>query len=91
MGNLSRQNDIDWVFGKHELIIHRRYEFFYNLNDVLIALWFLVGSILFFWKGTQEAGTWLFVVGSIQLLVRPTIRIIRKVHLHRLQMELQEK
>lgn len=28
----------------------------------------------------QEAGTWLFVIGSAQMMVRPVIRIAHKIH-----------
>ncbi|WP_112179484.1 MULTISPECIES: YrhK family protein [Paraliobacillus] len=73
--------DIDVFFGKHEIKISRRYEFYYNVNDILIALWFIIGSILFFKETTSFAGTWFFLIGSVQLLIRPVIRIIRSVHL----------
>ncbi|WP_235878581.1 YrhK family protein [Saccharopolyspora karakumensis] len=29
-------------------------------------------------------GTWMFLLGSIELAIRPTIRMIRHVHLRRL-------
>jgi len=32
---------------------------------------------------TTTAGTWLFLLGSIQLMVRPVIRLARRVHLRR--------
>lgn len=74
--------DIHW--GKHEIIISQRYEFFYLLNDILIAVWFIIGSILFFSETTTELGTWLFLLGSIELLIRPLIRILRSIHLKRI-------
>ena len=45
-------------------MIRRRYEALSIANDILVALWFLVGSFLFFSDATTYAGTWLFVVGS---------------------------
>lgn len=80
--NPSPELDIYW--GKHEIIIGQRYEFFYTLNDIFIALWFIIGSILFFTESTVTIGTWLFLIGSIQLLIRPIIRIVRNIHLKRL-------
>lgn len=74
--------DIHW--GKHEIIISQRYEFFYLLNDIMIAVWFIIGSILFFSETTTELGTWLFLIGSIELLIRPLIRILRSIHLKRI-------
>jgi hypothetical protein len=67
-----------------ERTIRERYELASIVNDILVATWFLVGSVLFFSPGTTFAGTWLFVLGSIELLVRPVIRLARWMHLQRL-------
>lgn len=69
--------------GRDELVIRRRYEALSIVNDILIGLWFTVGSFLFFSESTTTAGTWLFVIGSIELLLRPMIRMTRIVHLRR--------
>ena len=42
-----------------------------------------VGSILFFSESTTTAGTWSFLLGSVQLMIRPLIRFDRRVHLQR--------
>ncbi|HWN27391.1 MAG TPA: YrhK family protein [Actinomycetospora sp.] len=73
-----------FTMGHEELVIRRRYEVLSIVNDILIAIWFLVGSILFFSEATTYAGTWLFVLGSVELLIRPMIRLARRVHLQRL-------
>lgn len=70
--------------GHGELVIRRRYEVVSILNDLLIGVWFVIGSILFFNEDTSRAGTWLFLIGSIQLLIRPGIRLARSVHLQRI-------
>lgn len=70
--------------GHEELVIRRRYEALSIANDVLIALWFLVGSILFFSEATVTAATWCFLLGSIEFLVRPAIRLARHVHVQRI-------
>ncbi|MHC1558300.1 YrhK family protein [Actinomycetospora sp. C-140] len=67
-----------------ERTIRERYELASIVNDILIAVWFLVGSVLFFSPETTFAGTWLFVLGSVELLVRPMIRLARWLHLERL-------
>ena len=69
--------------GREELVIRQRYEVLSIVNDLLIALWFLIGSVLFFWESTLVAGTWLFVLGSLQLAIRPVIRLHRRVLLRR--------
>ncbi|MEC3975832.1 YrhK family protein [Amycolatopsis sp. H20-H5] len=75
------------TFGHDELVIRRRYEALSIVNDILIAMWFVVGSILFFFGATTTAGTWFFLVGSVELLIRPGIRLTRTVHLRRIQGE----
>ncbi|NLU66071.1 YrhK family protein [Streptomyces sp. HNM0574] len=70
--------------GREELTVRERYEAASIVNDILIALWFLAGSIMFFSDAWMTAGTWCFVFGSVELLVRPAIRLSRQVHLRRL-------
>ncbi len=70
--------------GHEELVIRQRYEAASIANDALIALWFLVGSILFFWESTMTAAIWCFVLGSLQFLARPVIRLLRLVHIRRI-------
>jgi hypothetical protein len=70
--------------GHDELVIRRRYEVVSIINDILVALWFIVGSVLFFSDSTTIAGTWCFLAGSVELLIRPIIRLRRRVHLTRI-------
>lgn len=70
--------------GHEELIIRRRYEVLSIINDFLIAIWFLVGSILFLFPEDEKAAIWLFIIGSFQFLVRPTIRLIGHIHIQRI-------
>ena len=70
--------------GRDELVIRRRYEVLSILNDILVAVWFAVGSVFFFFAALTTAGTWLFLLGSVQLLIRPVIRLHRRVMLRRI-------
>lgn len=69
--------------GPQELVIRRRYEAASIVNDVLIGLWFLIGSVFFF-DSLTRAGTVLFVIGSVEMLIRPVVRLARHLHLQRL-------
>lgn len=73
-----------FTLGSRELVIRRRYEALSIVNDILIAVWFTVGSLMFFSDALTYPGTWFFVAGSVELLVRPAIRLTRQVHLQRL-------
>ncbi len=70
--------------GSDHIIIARRYRALGALNDLFIAVWFLTGSILFFFDSLMTGGTWLFVVGSLQLLLRPAITLAELVHVKRI-------
>ncbi|WP_317232125.1 YrhK family protein [Clavibacter capsici] len=72
------------TIGDEELIIRHKYEVASIVNDIMVAAWFVAGSVLFFSESTTTAGTWLFLVGSIQLMIRPLIRLGRRVHLTRI-------
>ncbi|MGA8259890.1 MAG: YrhK family protein [Arenicellales bacterium] len=69
--------------GDEQLVIGRRYQAASIVNDILIGVWFLAGSVLFFYPELEVAGTWLFVAGSTQLLIRPIIRLSHLIHVRR--------
>lgn len=71
-------------FGREELVIHRRYQLISIINDVLMALWFLIGSVMFFYPSLTYTATWFFTIGSAQFLARPLIRLVRSFHLKRM-------
>ncbi len=85
MSDPSSSTPVVLRIGDEELVIRRRYEVLSIINDLLIAVWFIAGSVLFFWESTATAGTWLFLAGSIELAIRPVIRFSRHLHLRRLQ------
>ncbi|NVK74032.1 hypothetical protein C0J08_09145 [Marinomonas sp. CT5] len=74
----GRELDID--IGSRHIVIQRRYEALGALNDLLIAVWFLIGSFFFLNDSLVESGTWLFVVGSAQLIIKPLIKLMSLVH-----------
>ena len=79
----DRNTDIDVPVGRDELVIRNRYETLSIVNDVLIGVLFVVGSVLFLWESTSIVATRFFIAGSVQFLVRPGIRLARRVHLKR--------
>ncbi|WP_328377164.1 YrhK family protein [Streptomyces sp. NBC_00440] len=71
--------------GHEEVAIRRRYEVASILNDILVAVWFIVGSVMFFSDDWTVTGTWCFLIGSIELLIRPVIRLFRHLHIQRVR------
>jgi hypothetical protein len=59
--------------------IYAAFEVARTVNDFAAALFFLIGSILFFWESTQTFATWLFVLGSLCFALKPTLRLIREL------------
>ncbi|MEG3613944.1 YrhK family protein [Isoptericola haloaureus] len=81
---MPQDDDLTLRIGHEELVVRQRYETLSIVNDILIGVWFVVGSALFFSESTATAGTWLFLLGSVQMLLRPAIRLRRRLHLQRL-------
>ena len=82
---MSEQDDLDrpltLTMGREKLVVRRRYEVLSILNDFFIAIWFLVGSVFFLYPDLEYAGVWLFIIGSFQFLVRPSLRLAAHIHL----------
>lgn len=70
--------------GEEELVIRRRYEVISIANDFLVAVWFLVGSVLMLFPQYEKGAVWLFILGSVQFLARPAIRLANRIHLRRI-------
>jgi hypothetical protein len=78
--NEHNNQSLELDLGREHIIIQRRYEAAGALNDLLIAIWFLVGSFLFLSNSLEERGTWLFIVGSVQLLIKPLLKLASLIH-----------
>lgn len=61
-----------------------RYQVVRTAVDFAAAACFLVGSVFFFFTATTRLADWLFLVGSVLFAVKPTIDLVRSVHLRRL-------
>ncbi|MEJ5915822.1 YrhK family protein [Pseudokineococcus sp. 1T1Z-3] len=83
MSGTTHDDDLHLHLGREELVLRQRYEVLSIVNDILVAAWFIAGSVLFFSPATTELGTWFFLLGSVELMVRPVIRLARRVHLQR--------
>lgn len=87
----KQKNYVELKIGKYGLFFNRNYHFIAITNEIMIGTWFLVGSILFLSEKTKTAGTFLFIIGSAQLLIRPILKIVHAVTLKRDQQFSEEK
>lgn len=63
---------------------HALYQWAHLLVDFTAALLFVAGSIFFLSPNFQDIGSWLFLIGSIFFAMKPTIRLVRFLHIRRL-------
>ena len=82
-GFVSQGVEFDVDIGNDHIVIQRRYEALGAFNDLLIAIWFLIGSFFFLNDSLVESGTWLFIVGSAQLIIKPFIQLTSLIHVSR--------
>lgn len=52
--------------------------------DFSAACCFVIGSVCFFFASLSTPADWLFLTGSILFAVKPTIDMVRSLHLNRL-------
>jgi hypothetical protein len=79
----SIDNPVTLTVGNEQLVIRRSYEVISIINDFFIAGWFLSGSVFFLYPSMEKVAIWLFIIGSAQFLIRPTIRLLAHLHIRR--------
>ncbi len=87
----SKDQYVELKMGKHDLFFKKSYEVLYTVNDFLLGLWFLIGSVCFYFEAAKTWGVSLFVLGSLQMLIRPTIRLAHRIHLKNIYRREYEK
>lgn len=82
MNNLNNKTSSPFTLdlGAEHITIQRRYEAAGACNDFLIAIWFLIGSLFFLSPTLVQDGTWLFVLGSAQLMIKPILKLASLIH-----------
>jgi len=80
----SENNPMELDLGQKHIITQRRYEALGAINDFFIAVWFLIGSFFFLSDALVQSGTWLFIVGSAQLLIKPVLKLISLIHVKKI-------
>lgn len=66
------------------LEIFWRYQVVRTGVDFGAACCFVLGSAFFFFASMSRPADWLFLVGSVLFAVKPTIDMVRSVHLRKL-------
>ncbi|WP_406944884.1 YrhK family protein [Halobacillus sp. SY10] len=87
----DKEKYVELHIGKHNIFFKKTYDIFYTINDVLIGVCFLIGSIFFYFEHLKNIGVTLFVLASILMLIRPTIRLVHHFHMKKVYGEQYEK
>gem|GEM_PF-3543456 len=66
-------------FGRRVIVLDHRYENQSSLNDIFIGIFFTVEGALFFFTELETGVITLFLLGSIDFLLRPVIRLARRI------------
>jgi len=66
--------------GRRTVVLNHRYEALSILNDIFIGIFFTAGSVLFFFTDLENWAITLFLLGSIDFLLRPVIRLARRMN-----------
>lgn len=69
-------------------LINTRYDWLSLINNTMVAIWFLIGSILFLQTDSERIGVWFFIGGSAQMLLESVAGVARRIHLRQYEGEL---
>ena len=69
---------------RRHLRVYALYELLFTLVDFAAAALFVIGSVLFFDESTARAATGCFLIGSVCFALKPSVRVMRELHLLRL-------
>lgn len=75
--------NVTLTLGDQEIVLRHRFELISIANEIGIAVFFTVGSVAFYFEPLFDLGVTLFVIGSVQLGIRPAIRLSRRVQLRK--------
>ncbi|TCS61456.1 YrhK-like protein [Primorskyibacter sedentarius] len=64
--------------------VYAAYELAHTLVDFAAAIFFTVGSVLFLWDSMQTPAIWLFIIGSLCFLAKPSLKLAREIKLWRM-------
>ncbi|AQQ53381.1 YrhK family protein [Planococcus lenghuensis] len=83
--NIKKKQESVYIdAGQHELVIKQRYQVLSYLNDILLGVLYLIGSILFLSDVSQTIAISFFIGGSILMIARAVINIAKGIHLKRI-------
>lgn len=77
--NLDKYKELDLPMSKYAVFFNKNYKVISLANEILTGILFIAGSICFFFKSAMVAGTILFLIGSVLLLIKPVLKMLHAV------------
>lgn len=75
--------DLSFRVGRGQIDIQRRWEALSIINDIMVGLWFVTGTVMTIAGVPGDGPLYFYLAGSCQLLLRAFIRLARRIHIRR--------
>lgn len=79
----EQQEDVEIELGKYQMIIERRYQVLSFVNDLILGVLYLIGSILFLTDVSKVVSISFFLAGSVMMIIRAGLNIFKDLHVKR--------
>ncbi|MGY6211616.1 YrhK family protein [Cytobacillus firmus] len=80
----EQQEDVHIEIGSYKMVIEKRYQAVSFVNDILLGVLYLIGSILFLTDVSQTVSISFFLAGSILMIIRAGLNLLKDLHINKI-------
>ncbi|MBG9653933.1 YrhK family protein [Cytobacillus firmus] len=80
----EQQEDVHIEIGSYKMVIEKRYQAISFVNDMLLGILYLIGSILFLTDVSQTVSISFFLAGSIMMIIRAGLNLLKDLHINKI-------
>ncbi|KML39406.1 YrhK family protein [Cytobacillus firmus] len=80
----EQQEDVHIEIGSYKMVIEKRYQAVSFVNDMLLGVLYLIGSILFLTDVSQTVSISFFLAGSIMMIIRAGLNLLKDLHINKI-------
>lgn len=80
----KQQEDVHIEIGSYKMVIEKRYQAVSFVNDMLLGVLYLIGSILFLTDVSQTVSISFFLAGSIMMIIRAGLNLLKDLHINKI-------
>ncbi|MBG9587900.1 YrhK family protein [Cytobacillus firmus] len=80
----EQQEDVHIEIGKYKMVIEKRYQAVSFVNDILLGVLYLIGSILLLTDVSQTVSISFFLAGSILMIIRAGLNLLKDLHINKI-------